>query len=133
MQFSNTGNRQVTNVSILKLMAKKKSNRRITLLGSLTAVFFFISILFLTDIHEAKAGKRLSAHEVRALMQEGKIKPLLDLIKQHSFEGNLLDAELERRRHRLIYELEYLNDKGEVWEYKLDASTGEILRKEQEE
>ncbi len=79
------------------------------------------------------ASDKLSASEVMALMQQGKIRPLLQLIDQHQFEGNLLDAELERDHGRLIYELEYLNDRGEVWEYELDAETGEILEQELED
>lgn len=89
--------------------------------------------LLLLDSNPVYASDKLSALEVRELMQQGKIQPLLQLIKQHDFPGHLLDAELEREKGRLIYELEYLNDKGEVWEYELDAETGEILEQEREE
>jgi len=87
----------------------------------------------LNQIQEAKASDKLSAKEVLVLMQQGKIQPLLTLLGQHNFAGTLLDAELEREHGRLIYELEYLNDKGEVWEYELDAATGEILEQELED
>lgn len=87
----------------------------------------------LNQIQEAKASDKLSAKEVLVLMQQGKIQPLLTLLSQHNFAGTLLDAELEREHGRLIYELEYLNDKGEVWEYELDAATGEILEQELED
>lgn len=82
---------------------------------------------------EAEASDKLIASEVLELMQQGKIKPLLTLIAEHNFQGTLLDAELEREDGRLIYELEYLNHKGEVWEYELDAATGEILDQERDD
>lgn len=89
--------------------------------------------VMLSLMPSVQASDKLSANEVLELMQQGKIKPLLTLISQHNFEGTLLDAELEREHGRLIYELEYLNDKGEVWEYELDAATGEILEQERED
>ena len=87
----------------------------------------------LSQINEAHASDKLSAREVFELMQQGKIQPLLALISLHKFPGTLIDAELEREHGRLVYELEYLNDKGEVWEYELDATTGEILDQELED
>ncbi len=89
--------------------------------------------VMLSLMPSVQASDKLSANEVLELMQQGKIKPLLTLISQHNFEGTLLDAELEREHGQLIYELEYLNDKGEVWEYELDAATGEILEQERED
>ncbi len=89
--------------------------------------------VMLSQMPSVQASDKLSANEVLELMQQGKIKPLLTLISQHNFDGTLLDAELEREHGRLIYELEYLNDKGEVWEYELDAATGEIIEQERED
>lgn len=80
-----------------------------------------------------RADESLSAQEIRQLSQQGQIKPLLQILQQHTFEGTLLDVELEREHGRLIYELEFLNAQGEVWEYELDAATGLLLSRELEE
>ncbi|SKA25950.1 Uncharacterized membrane protein YkoI [Oceanospirillum multiglobuliferum] len=80
-----------------------------------------------------QASDALSAQEIRQLSQQGKIKPLLQILQQHQFDGTLLDVELEREKGRLIYELEFLNDQDEVWEYELDAETGRLLSTELEE
>lgn len=79
------------------------------------------------------ASDELSPEEIRQLSQQGLIKPLLQVLQQHQFAGTLLDVELEREKGRLIYEMEFLNASGEVWEYELDAETGAILKSKLEE
>ena len=71
----------------------------------------------------------------RRLVEAGEILPLqqvLGLIKKER-DGRILEVELERKRDRYVYEIELLGDKGRVWEYKLDAATGEILERELED
>jgi len=71
-------------------------------------------------------------HQVsRRLMEAGEILPLqeiLDSIRRER-EGRLLEVELEHEHGRYIYEIELLTEDGRVWEYKLDAATGEMLGK----
>lgn len=88
---------------------------------------------FSMNAHSSSHDDDLSPKEVRELLQAGEIQPLLTLIAQHNFDGNLLDAELEREDGRLIYELEFLNEQGEVWEYEVDAASGEILQQERDD
>ena len=77
-----------------------------------------------------------SDHQVsRRLMEAGEILPLqqiLDHIKPEQ-AGRVLEVELERERGRYVYEIELLSEEGRVWEYKIDAATGEILERELED
>ncbi len=51
-------------------------------------------------------------------------------INHKQMVGKVLEVELERENKQLIYEIEILNDKGVVWEYKINARTGKIIEKE---
>ncbi len=57
------------------------------------------------------------------------IHELAKLIKP----GRILEVELEKKGGRYIYEVELLNNNDEVWEVKLDAKTGELIKLEIED
>ncbi len=48
-------------------------------------------------------------------------------------EGRVIEAELEEKHGRYIYELELVDAEGTVWEYYFDARTGELLEHEQDD
>lgn len=86
--------------------------------------------------HGAHLEQHESEHEaVRELMQQGDILPLeqiLEQARQHR-TGRVLETELEQQRGGYIYEVEILDDNGEVWEMKFDAASGELLEQELED
>ncbi len=47
--------------------------------------------------------------------------------------GEILDAELEHKHGIYIYELEILDNKSQVWELKLDAKTGKLIKMEHDD
>lgn len=47
--------------------------------------------------------------------------------------GRLLEAELEFEDGRLVYELEWLDAQGQVWEQTFDAYSGKLLASERED
>lgn len=75
-------------------------------------------------------------HETaRRLSEAGEILPLetiLQRAQQHQ-PGRVLEVEFDKKRGQYIYEIEILNTKGIVWELELDARTGEILERKQED
>ncbi|MBW9268499.1 MAG: PepSY domain-containing protein [Candidatus Thiodiazotropha sp. (ex. Lucinisca nassula)] len=93
----------------------------------LLAVLLTVSRLF--------ADGDVDHQEVRRLTQSGKILPLTELLTsiQESRPGRVIEVELERKGRVYLYEIEMLDDQGVVWEYKLDAVTGEILELEVED
>ena len=70
----------------------------------------------------------------RELVKRGEIIPLEQLlqkiINRNSGRLRLLEAELERKSGRLVYELELIDDQGMVREMLFDAKTGDALGEE---
>jgi uncharacterized membrane protein YkoI len=74
-------------------------------------------------------------YEARRLMESGKIQPLETVVesalRQHN--GRILEAELEERHDRYVYEIEVLDKAGRVWEMWIDAVSGQVLDSQRED
>lgn len=70
----------------------------------------------------------------KKLKEAGEILSLEQVIEKAKGDhpGQLLEAELEEKKGRFIYELELLDEEGIVWELKYDAKSGELLKEKQE-
>jgi len=69
-------------------------------------------------------------HErARLLLEQGKILPLSDIIKQASahYPGNVLEVELEEKNGEIVYEIELLGDDGVIMEMLIDARSGRMI------
>lgn len=68
--------------------------------------------------------------DVYRLRMEGKILPLSEFIEraQEIHPGELLEAELELKQGRYVYEIEIAGNDGRFYELYFDATTGEFLR-----
>ncbi|MED5509057.1 MAG: PepSY domain-containing protein [Pseudomonadota bacterium] len=75
------------------------------------------------------------ADRARMLKQRGDILPLEQVIESAMAvkPGQILETELDEDDGRYVYELEILDDRGQVWELELDASTAELLELESED
>lgn len=86
------------------------------------------------DARDAQRDSSEEHEQVRLLQQQGDIlslEQILERARSHR-QGRVLEAELKRKRDRYIYEVELVDDGGEVWEMKLDAISGELLKQERE-
>lgn len=74
-------------------------------------------------------------HSARTLHSTGDIVSLETVLaKLRSIKpGRVIETEFEEEHGRYIYELELVDAEGQVWEYKFDAKTGELLETEQED
>ena len=105
-------------------------------------VFIFSGLALISSMGFLWAGlsgadsDRAETHEqVRELQQQGDILSLEQILveaRKHR-TGRVLETELERSGGRYIYEIELVDDSGQVWELKLDASNGELLKTELED
>lgn len=70
----------------------------------------------------------------RELSQRGEILSLEKIAERARAvrPGKLIDIDLERKGGLWVYEIELLDDQGRVWEMKLDARNGELLKLEQD-
>jgi uncharacterized membrane protein YkoI len=73
--------------------------------------------------------------EARQLREAGEILPLQDILSRLAPDsaGRVLSVELEHHHGRYVYEVETLDPRGEVWEHRYDARTGELLKREPED
>lgn len=79
-----------------------------------------------------QADQDLDQKQARALLREGRIRPLVALMALHPrrLQGDLLDVELEYEDGVLVYEIEVLGEDGVVREFELDAASGAVLDEE---
>jgi uncharacterized membrane protein len=77
------------------------------------------------DIDQATARKLRSSRQILPLE---KIHTKAKAIKA----GKILETELESKKGQYIYEIELLDDKGIVWEIKLNARTGQLIKLEED-
>lgn len=71
----------------------------------------------------------------RKLSDAGLILPLEKITKAAKTikAGQILETELELKQGIYIYEVEILDNKSQVWELKLDAKTGKLIKLELED
>lgn len=76
-----------------------------------------------------------SPETARKLSASGQILSLEKITKAAKAikPGEVLETELERKHGIYVYELEILDDKGLVWELKLNAKTGKLIKMEQDD
>ena len=110
-----------TNVSIMKYLTFNSM-----VLITLSFVLIANSPSLLADINQMTARK---LHDSGQILSLEKIHELAKLIKP----GRILEVELEKKGGRYIYEVELLNNNDEVWEVKLDAKTGSLIKLEIED
>ena len=81
-------------------------------------------------------GRDLGHDEALKLHRQGTILSS-QLFWQRALErypqARLLELELEHKRGRYIYEVELLTAQGQVRELKFDASSGELLKDEEDD
>lgn len=75
----------------------------------------------IADIDQQTARQLLSAGKILSLE---KITKLAKAIKP----GEVLETELELKKGIYIYEVEILDANSQVWEIKLDAKTGKLIK-----
>ena len=91
---------------------------------ALLFIFFIGSNVWAGDDHE-RARELVKSGEIIALEQ---LLKKIDAIEEGKLR--LLEAELEKKSGRLVYELELVDEKGVVREWLFDAKTGEALGEE---
>jgi uncharacterized membrane protein YkoI len=97
-------------------------------LFTLVAVLLELAYLPRADSGEspASAGRLLSKGEILSLEKISQ--------KARSYKpGEILEVELEKKHGRYIYEVEILDAASQVWELKLDAKSGQLLKMEQDD
>jgi uncharacterized membrane protein YkoI len=95
-------------------------------LSIVLAIFVIVSPL--------KAHADIDQATARQLSATGKILPLEKIHEKAKQikQGKILETELEKKRGKYLYEVELLDEHGIVWEIKLDAATGQLIKLEED-
>lgn len=78
------------------------------------------------------AAEKMDHEQVLQLKERGELLPLKVVLQRHRDRlwGRLIDLELEHQQGRWVYELELIDPRGVVLEYRIDAKSGEWLGQE---
>ncbi len=103
----------------------KKSQLRVALAIALIMGLICIGSVRLVNADETQAS-------AQKLLKAGKILPLekIRALAKALKPGEILETELEHKKGMYIYEVEILDDRSQVWEIKLDAKTGRLIKME---
>jgi len=98
------------------------------------ALFVAIAIL-LALVFFTRADSGESPASASRLSAKGDILSLEKISqKAKSYKpGEILEVELEKKHGRYIYEVDILDAASQVWELKLDAKSGQLLKMEQDD
>jgi uncharacterized membrane protein YkoI len=79
-----------------------------------------------------RAGSGESPASAGQLSAKGQILSLekISRLAKSYKPGEILEVELEKKHGRYVYEVEILDTRSQVWELKLDARTGQLLKME---
>jgi len=72
--------------------------------------------------------------KARRLVESGEIMPLEKILErlQDNAAGQVLEIQLESEDGSSVYEIEWLDANGQVWEWKIDARNGQRISQERE-
>ena len=94
------------------------------------------AIALLTGFTAAMAFADVRVDEAVQLMQEGKIKAFAELndIAMKQFPGaTITDTELEDAYGKFVYQVELRDAAGKEWDVDINATTGEVLKSQQDD
>jgi len=92
-------------------------------------------VLLLVLAQAPMAWADVSMEQRRQLVEQGEVLPLETILQQLQQQrpGHAIEVELEYKGGRYIYEIEWLDPEGRVWELKVDARSGELLQQGQDD
>ena len=102
--------------------------------GAAPAVLLAATGLFALAVPLDGSGYDEDRRKAASLLQEGAIQPLDGFLERARalHGGRVIEVELETKGGRHFYEVELLDDDGQVWELRFDATSGKLVEEEQE-
>lgn len=96
-------------------------------------LFTLIMVQLLTGVIPAIADD--DHLEARRLVESGEVLPLQSILDKYraDYPGRVIEVELEKKHDQIIYEIEIVDDRGEVRELYINARNGELLKVEVED
>jgi uncharacterized membrane protein YkoI len=97
-------------------------------------LFFAFLLVLLISANPTITYADIDQATARQLSASGKILPLEKIHEKAKQikQGKILETELEKKHGQYQYEVELLDAHGIVWEIKLDAATGQLIKLEED-
>lgn len=95
-----------------------------------------VALVMLMTIASAETAFADISHEkAKKLRDVGAILPLDEIVRAaiKRKNGRVIEAELEKKRGRYVYEIEILDKNGIVWELYFDAKSGKFLKAKEDD
>jgi uncharacterized membrane protein YkoI len=92
----------------------------------------YLFLALVAGISVQLKADEIDREEIIYLVDQGKILPLEAILSHYPENeyGKILDLEVEKKHGRIRYEIEFLHEDGRVIELKIDATNGQILKRE---
>lgn len=96
-----------------------------------TAHFLLLAALAASPLLTAASGS--DQDRARAALQAGEVLSLRTILEriERDHPGQVIEAELERKGGRWIYELKVVQTGRQLIKLEIDASSGEVLRRDE--
>jgi len=109
--------------------------RRLNITRFLLLGLLLLSVLMAVVQTAAQADDDDDHEQARRLKDSGQILPLEQIIKaaQAEHRGRVIEVELKTKNGRYVYEVELLDQHGEVWELYFDAASGELIKRKRDD
>jgi Peptidase propeptide and YPEB domain len=88
------------------------------------------------DSGHATGSLGVEDHEqIRRLKESGRIRSLESVLEKirRDYPGRIIEIELDDDDGSYTYELELVDEQGVVWDLEIDARTGKLLEKKQDD
>ncbi|MEO5349707.1 MAG: hypothetical protein H7836_08685 [Magnetococcus sp. YQC-3] len=90
-------------------------------------------LLFVAEVAMAGDARHPDHELARRLVQAGEILPLERILDNDKVRGRtLLEVELKKKHGVYVYEIELVDARGQVVEFRFAAKTGQVLREKME-
>jgi uncharacterized membrane protein YkoI len=100
----------------------------------LPSIVLLMSVLLMAPISVTLADDEVDYQQARQLRDRGEVLPLATVVARvmELQPGRVLGVEFEHEHGRWVYEIALLAPDGVVWEFEVDAASGELLERERE-
>lgn len=88
------------------------------------------------DRAHAAGSRGVADHEqIRRLKESGRIRSLESVLEEirRDYPGRIIEIEFDDDDGRYTYEIELVDEQGVVWDLEIDARTGKLLEKKQDD
>jgi uncharacterized membrane protein YkoI len=88
------------------------------------------------DKGRAAGSPGVEDHEqIRRLKESGRIRSLESVLEEirRDYPGRIIEIELDDDDGRYTYEIELIDEQGVVWDLEIEARTGKLLEKKQDD